>query len=106
MGEQKPQRFFIGYEEDMFVAYPVSNQGTYHRSLAMYAYELEELLEQCRDAGLTQFEGLTKDAVGVIYDWLVRGQPAVQFVEGLWDEQGTASRRIGFRVPKPDDSAC
>jgi hypothetical protein len=63
-------------------------------------YGLEELLRKCKDAGFNHLEGLSDEAINVIYDWLVKAKPVLDYVEGLWQGESSARRGIGFQLPK------
>ena len=99
-------RFVIGYEDDVdcFVAYEdVDGEG------ALAPIErfpsLVDLLESCREVGLTEFGGVSHEAAVQIHQWLTIDRPAAQYIEGLLageihltgrpSEQGPKGR-IGF----------
>ncbi len=100
MDKGNHRNFHIGYRDGLFMAYVPNGRGTY--SSTEVAYGLEELLRKCKDTGLTHLDGLTEDAVDVIYEWLVKVKPVGEYVESLWQGESNASRAIGFRPPKQD----
>ncbi len=93
-------RFHVGYDErsERFKAYahkPDRDVWT----LVEESYSLEELLQKCKNRGLTVFDGLDQAAIDLIHHWLVVDRPAIQFVESLWEGSGSASKKgpMGFR---------
>ena len=101
MDKDNHRQFCIGYRDGLFMAFVPTEGGIY--SPTEVANRLDELLRKCKDNGLTHLVGLTEDAVVVIYEWLVKTKPAVEYVESLWQGESSASRAIGFRLPKQDD---
>ena len=108
--------FHIGYDDSraMFKAYAHSkHSGNWHP--AALSHSLEELLQECRERGLTVLDGLTPSAIECIHQWMVIDRPTMQYVEGLWGGDGQLSAKgpmknpIGFRSetmeqPESDDS--
>ena len=97
MERDEEKRFFIDYDGDRYWAYREDGQFV-RRSES--AWGIEELLQKCKEAGFTDFSGLTREAVDELYDWIARGKPCIEYIENLWDGQSSASRSIGFRLPE------
>lgn len=99
--------FHVGYNEnhDLFEAY-VHNPDRNTWVLREVSSSLEDLLQLCRQGGLTTFDGLNPKAVERIYQWLVVERPALEYVESMWQGSGNppSSRGpIGFRTRVMED---
>ena len=100
--------FYVGYDEDqaIFEAYvhaSIPGRDVWH--LAEVSRSLEELLKDCRERGLVNFDGLTPAAINKIHRWLVVDRPTLQYVEGIWGDTGPSERGpIGFRLPPNDET--
>lgn len=96
--------FHVGYDEDqaIFEAYvhsSTSGRDVWH--LAEVSRSLEELLKKCRERGLVHFDGMTREAVNEVHQWLVVTRPTLEYVEGLWGSPGPSERGpMGFRPRK------
>ena len=96
MDEKGLRRFYIAYKGGLFKAYAYNEgRGTY--TLREVDYGLEELLRKCKDAGFNHLDGLSDEAIDVIYEWLIKAKPVLDYVEGLWQGESSARRSIGFR---------
>ena len=97
--EEGLRRFYIAYKDGLFKAYEyIESRGVY--TLSEVDYGLEELLQKCKDAGLNHLDGLSDEAIDVIYDWLIKTKPVLDYVETLWQGESSARREIGFRLQK------
>ena len=100
MVTEDTRSFYISYKDALFKAYSYNeNRGTY--TLREVDYGLEELLRKCRDAGFNRLDGISDEAIDVIYNWLVKAKPVWNYVEGLWEGEISTRHEIGFRPPKP-----
>lgn len=93
--------FYVDYDEGAAIfkaCVHVSDRGVWHP--AEVSRSLEELLKECRERGLVNFDGLTPAAVNKIHRWLVVDRPTLEYVEGLWGGSGPSERGpMGFRPP-------
>ena len=97
--EKEVQRSFkIDYKHGLFEALTPDDDGIYAAQEA--ARGLQQLLLQCKNAGLTHLNGVTNEAVDHIHELLVKTKPVLEFVESLWDGESSASRTIGFHPPE------
>ena len=98
------KNFIIGFEGGKFVAFYYRDKGIISSHHSISNDYIEDLLEKCRDFGLLNFAGLTREAVDEVLYWQTRSKPMNEVVERLWAGESSASRRIGFRAPERNDS--
>ena len=98
MVESNERGFYIDYDGQGFRVKVIWDTGV-GATTEMVSHDLEELLNSCKEAGYTNFEGLTPNAVDQVHMWLTKTKPAVLFVQTLWGGEGGATRNIGFRPP-------
>ena len=104
MDENGIRSFHVTYEDGFFKAYAYNaGRGTY--TLREVDYGLEELLWKCKDAGFNHLDGLSEEAIDVVYEWLIKAKPVLDYVEGLWQGESSARRKIGFRITKQEEAA-
>ena len=104
MDENSIRNFHVTYEDGFFKAYAYNaSRGAY--TLREVDYGLEELLRKCKDAGFNHLDGLSDEAINVIHEWLIKAKPVLEYVEGLWQGESSARRKIGFRLTKQEEAA-
>jgi hypothetical protein len=105
MDENGIRSFHVSYKDGYFKAYAYNaSRGTY--TLREVDHELEELLRKCKDAGFNHLESLSDEAIDVIYEWLIKAKPVLDYVEGIWQGKSSASRKIGFLRPGHVEAAA
>ena len=68
---------------------------------------LELLLKVCRERGLV-LEGMTTEAIEIVYEWFTKDRIVLEYVEQMWEGSGTPSkqgpvtRAFGFRHTSDD----
>ncbi len=103
MDENGIRSFHVTYKDGFFKAYAYNaDKGTY--TLREVDYGLEELLRKCKDAGFNHLDGLSSEAIDVVYEWLIKAKPVLDYVEGLWEGESSARRKIGFRITKQEEA--
>ena len=103
--DERAGHFYIGLDDDVFSAYVPSELRNNSWMRAEQSASLSDLLEKCRQRGLTTFDGLTEEAASEIHRWLTVTQPALKYVEGFWNGDTTSQSDrgpIGFPIPAPD----
>ena len=101
MEEKDTQSFYISYsyKDGLFKAYAYSETRDAY-TLREIGHGLEELLRKCKNAGFNHLEGISDEAIDVIYGWLIKAEPVLDYVEGLWEGESSARRGMGYRPPK------
>ena len=103
MDENGAQSFYVTYKDGFFKAFAYNaDRGVY--TLREVDRGLEELLRKCKDAGFNHLEALTNEAIDVVYEWLIKAKPVMDYVEGLWEGESSARGRIGFRLSKQEEA--
>ena len=96
MDEKGVRGFYVAYKDNLFKAYAY-NADRERYTLREVDFGLEELLRKCKDAGFDHVEGMTSEAIDVIYEWLTKAERVFNHVEGLWEGKGGVPHSIGFR---------
>ena len=105
MNGNETRSFHISVKNGAYVAYALNeSRGTY--TPREVAYGLEDLLAKCKDAGFNHLEALSQEAINELRDywgWWREVQWICDFVEDLWKDEATKSRKLGFKLPHERD---
>ncbi len=99
--------FYIDYDEKLNVFMAKATTGNNDiLGLIDTSRSLNDLLNKCRERGLTHIEGVSNPAIDEVLEWLHQ-RPALEFIETLWEgESNLLKGPIGFvrfDEPKSED---
>lgn len=96
-------------ETGLFVAGAVT-RCTFHQHLGRsvpiwdpvaFGVSIQDLLQQCRNLGLTQLHGITREVSDIICYWFDNGKRATDYVGAMWydPEEARPRTKLGFAPP-------